>query len=188
MRHQLRALIADLEPLDAQEHAHRTEALSWLDSGAEIFRTARPATPPEHLVSYCVLVDLTERLALLVDHRDAELWLPSGGHVDVGEDPAMAAQRELFEELRVRPSFVAGIGPQPLFITRTATQGRSTTHTDVSLWYVFDGSVEADLEVDEREFAAVKWWPFDQIQHGLDSRFEPHLPRFVSKLNGFVGA
>ncbi|HET6833936.1 MAG TPA: hypothetical protein VFH30_08700 [Acidimicrobiales bacterium] len=57
-------------------------------SGAPIWRTAKPATPPKHLVAYFVLVDSAAHSCLLVDHRLADLWLPTGGHVEPGEDLA----------------------------------------------------------------------------------------------------
>jgi 8-oxo-dGTP pyrophosphatase MutT (NUDIX family) len=36
---------------------------------------------------------------LLVDHKNARLWLPTGGHVEEGEDPRATVVRELKEEL-----------------------------------------------------------------------------------------
>jgi 8-oxo-dGTP pyrophosphatase MutT (NUDIX family) len=36
---------------------------------------------------------------LLVDHVNAGLWLPPGGHVEVDEDPGLTARREIQEEL-----------------------------------------------------------------------------------------
>ena len=45
----------------------------------------KPATPPKHLVSYVVPTDPETGDILLVDHRNAQLWIPPGGHVDPGE-------------------------------------------------------------------------------------------------------
>src|SRR4051812_44566164 len=52
MREEIRSELKAIEPLDALEHEHLADALAWVDSGAEIFRVAKPATPPKHLVSY----------------------------------------------------------------------------------------------------------------------------------------
>ena len=60
-----------IDPLDELEDAHKADVLTWITSGNPIYRTAKPATPPKHLVSYCVLVDPQRRSVLLVDHRDA---------------------------------------------------------------------------------------------------------------------
>jgi 8-oxo-dGTP pyrophosphatase MutT (NUDIX family) len=49
-----------------------------------------------HLVSYVVLRDQYGRI-LLVDHVNAGLWLPPGGHVEPDEDPEVTARREARE-------------------------------------------------------------------------------------------
>ena len=53
-----------------------------VDSGAGIFRIAKPATPNPHLVSYCLLLDPKANKALLVDHKKGSLWLATGEHVE----------------------------------------------------------------------------------------------------------
>lgn len=70
----IRRDVASIQPYDEQEEIHRAEVLAWIDSGAPLFRTAKPATPPKHLVSYFPVVD--GRDILLVDHKAAQLWLP----------------------------------------------------------------------------------------------------------------
>lgn len=189
----VRSLVADLDPFDDVEADHRMTTLAWLDSGAPIHRTAKPATPPMHLVSYCLLVDPTARSALLVDHRDAERWLPTGGHVEVDEHPAVAARREMMEELSIDPPFHPRTGSAPLFLTVTETEGRSAPHTDVSLWFVFVGTEGQQVEPDPGEFAGVRWWSFDQVttddavsSEGASTtniRFDNHLNRFLAKLD-----
>jgi 8-oxo-dGTP diphosphatase len=92
------------------------DALARVDSGAELFRVAKPATPPKHLVSYFVVVDGDH--VLLVDHKNARLWLPSGGHVEPDEHPRTTVLRELREEL----GFTAAHAIEaPLMITCTTT-------------------------------------------------------------------
>lgn len=183
MRQVVRSVVEAIRPFDPQEEAHRSDALSWIDSGVDICRVAKPASPPKHLVSYCVLVDAIARQALLVDHRDAQLWLPTGGHVDVGEHPADAARREMHEELGIEPDFHAAVGATPLMVTVTDTVGRSETHTDVSLWFAFSGRRATELAPDPGEFVDTRWWDFDDIDHAPGTRFDPHLPRFVRKLD-----
>jgi ADP-ribose pyrophosphatase YjhB (NUDIX family) len=186
MRETIRRLFEEITPCDSTEVDHRLDVLRWIDCGDEIFRTAKPATPPKHLVSYCVLVDIDARQVLLVDHRDAQRWLPTGGHVEIDEHPVDTATREIFEELQVAPRFHSAIGPKPLMVTVTRTQGRSEPHTDVSLWFVFDGSEDAVLAPDEAEFADTKWWSFDDVRQDGPVAFDPHLPRFIDKLRAYV--
>lgn len=174
MREQIRAELLELEPFDELECAHLADALSWVDSGAQLCRTAKPATPPKHLVSYFAVVDASH--ILLVDHRAAGLRLPSGGHVEPGEHPRATVLRELEEELGIIPEHA--IGP-PLMVTCRATVGATARHTDVSLWYVVQGDRDAALDIDEREFVGVRWFEFTGIPA---DRSEPNLSRFIAKL------
>src|SRR5260370_260850 len=43
----IRNELTAIAPLDATEREHLADALGWVDSGAELFRVAKPATPPE---------------------------------------------------------------------------------------------------------------------------------------------
>lgn len=181
-RRAVRALVACIDPFDDIEQGHRSDTLAWIDSGAPLWRTAKPATPPTHLVAYSVLIDPIKQQVLLVDHRSAGLWLPTGGHIDQEEDPAAAAGRELTEELGIEARPLPAIGAGPLMVTVATTVGGAEPHEDVSLWYGFAASVDTPLTPDPREFADVAWWPIDAVSHGLATRFDPNIPRFLAKL------
>ena len=115
---------------------------------------------------------------MLVDHKKALLWLPSGGHVEIDEDPKTTVERECLEELGVRADFWA---PDPLFITSTLTVGLTAGHTDVSLWYVLKGDSHATYQFDEEEFNKVRWFRLDDIPY---EKSDPHMRRFIEKLKG----
>ena len=182
MRDRIGEIIATIEPLDELERAHRNSTLEWIRSGAPIFRTAKPDVPPQHLVSYFALVDQHCGKLLLVDHRLAGLWLPSGGHVEPGEDPHATVVRELSEELNLAAEFVRD---GPLFITVTRTVGQDGGHTDVSLWYLLRGDSMRAIEFDRGEFHGVRWFDFEKIPF---ERSDPHLRRFVAKMRGSLAA
>lgn len=175
----MRQIIADLvrtiRPYDPLEATHQQEALAWLFSGAPLFRTQKPATPPQHLVAYVALFDPTQNQILLVDHKNAGLWLPSGGHVEVDEHPRTSAARELAEELGLDAHFV---WPDPLFLTVTETVG-GVHHIDVSLWYVVQADATQPLAYDATEFHGIAWFALDQLPL---TRSDPHLARFAAKL------
>jgi ADP-ribose pyrophosphatase YjhB (NUDIX family) len=116
MRAAIRRELESINPLDALERQHRSEALAWVDSGAPLFRTAKPATPPQHLVSYFAVIDGDS--ILLVDHKNAQLWLPPGGHVEVDEHPRDTVGREVREELGFTPAHAI---EAPLMVTCTTT-------------------------------------------------------------------
>lgn len=176
VREQIKALVNGIEPLDQIEAAHIATALAWINDGAPLFRTQKPAKPPQHLVAYFVVLDVANRQLLLTDHKDAGLWLPSGGHVEPGEHPHDTVVREAREELGIVADFV---WPAPIFLTVTQTQGRSAGHTDVSLWYVLHGNEKVQFAPDSGEFHGVAWFALDDLPQ---ERVEPHLERFANKL------
>ena len=174
MRSAIREEIASIEPFDALERVHCEDALEWIDSGVELCRVHKPAAPPKHLVSYFVLVDHDH--VLLVDHKNAQLWLPSGGHVEAGEHPRATVVRELREELGLE---LSAITEAPLMLTISETVGITAGHTDVSLWYVVNADRRLALEFDADEFHSVQWFHFSEAPV---SRSDPHLGRFLEKL------
>jgi 8-oxo-dGTP pyrophosphatase MutT (NUDIX family) len=170
VRGELEAIV----PFDAMEREHLSDALAWVESGAQLCRLAKPATPPKHLVSYFAVVDGPH--VLLVDHKNAQLWLPAGGHVEPSEHPRTTVERELKEELGLTPSHA--VGP-PVMVTCTTTVGLTAGHTDVSLWYVVFANREHPVQFDAAEFNAVRWFPFNDVPR---ERVEPHLSRFIAKV------
>jgi 8-oxo-dGTP diphosphatase len=174
MRAEIRKEIELVEPLDELEQASKIDVLSWIDSGVEICRLEKPAVPPKHLISYFAVVD-GEHI-LLVDHINAELWLPTGGHVEPGEHPRTTALREAKEELSIDGEFLQD---QPLFLTITETVGKTAGHTDVSIWYALRGDRSAELVFDASEFLGVRWFHRDDVP--LD-RTDKHMERFLKKL------
>lgn len=171
-------MVSRLEPVDELEAVHRARALKWLSSTDDVFRRVRPAVPAQHLVSYVVPVDPADGSVLLVDHVNAGLWLPPGGHVEVDENPADTAQREVGEELGLS----AAVARRPSFLTITGTVGVDAGHTDVSLWFVLAARRDEPLTPDPREFREARWWSPADLRPAEPARFDPHLPRFLTKL------
>ena len=66
-------LVAAIQPLDQLEEEHVRFVLRWIESGAEIFRLAKPATPDTHLVCYFVIFDPETNQILLTAHRKSAL-------------------------------------------------------------------------------------------------------------------
>lgn len=185
-RTMLRDIIERIDPYDEQERAVIARVTQWIDEGRPLFRTQRPDVPPEHLVSYFVLVDHTRRSLLLVNHAKAGLWLPTGGHVEPGEDPRGTVLREMAEELGPKAAMVASVAMMPLFITATPTRGEGR-HVDISLWYVVAGDERMWLDPDPREFTAHRWQSFDSVLATDDAELDPELHRFVGKLKSRLG-
>jgi 8-oxo-dGTP diphosphatase len=172
-------LITALTPADDLEAEHRASTLAWLASTNDVYRRVKPATPPKHLVSYVVPTDPSTGDVLLVDHRNARLWLPPGGHVEPGEHPAATAARELEEELGV-----SGAATVPIFLTVTETVGVDAGHTDVNLWFPAEVRRDQVLRVDEGEFAGVRWWSRRELALADPGGFDPHLGRYLRRSSG----
>ncbi|MFD3372877.1 MULTISPECIES: NUDIX domain-containing protein [unclassified Streptomyces] len=181
LRARLTSLLEGVRPWDELERVHLAEAVGWIAGGAPLCRVRKPDVPDVHLVSYFVVLDEERGELLLVAHRKAGLWLPSGGHVEPMEDPWDTVVRECREELRIEavPSAVAGGEPFFLTITQTRGQGR---HTDVSLWYVLQAEADSVVTFDEGEFSAIKWLSLAQVLAGPEDTLDPHKHRFTRKL------
>jgi 8-oxo-dGTP diphosphatase len=164
-----------IHPVSEAEREQWLNAKSWVASGAPLFRVAKPATPPKHLVSYFPVVD--DEHILLVDHKNAKRWLPTGGHVEEGEDPRATVIRELKDELGFD---VLGSEIQaPLMVTVTETVGLTSGHTDVSLWYPVRRSRHEPINFDDSEFNDARWFHFSEVP--LDES-DPNLGHFLRKL------
>ena len=165
--------IAEIKPLDGLEKMTISSVFDWIDSGAELCRIEKPALPNKHLVSYFPVID--GAYILLVDHINAERWLPTGGHVEPGEHPRETAIRECREELNIQAEFLLD---GPVLLTSTETVGKTSGHTDVSIWYAFKADRTVALEIDRKEFYQARWFHKDALPLNTD----PHLGRFVEKL------
>ena len=173
-RAEIRNEVASIAPFDEIEKQTKEETLAWIDSGAELFRVKKPDVPGKHLVSYFLLVD--GDWVLLVDHINAELWLPTGGHVDMNEHPRTTVMREAKEELGIQAEFSR---VKPIFLTCTETVGKTSGHWDVSLWYWLKGDRSQPMDFDGSEFNSIEWYHKNDIPF---DRSDPELHRFMKKL------
>ncbi|MBX9620844.1 MAG: NUDIX hydrolase [Alphaproteobacteria bacterium] len=169
-------VISTIIPFDDLESQQILETLTWIRSGAQIFRLQKPDIPPKHLVSYFILFDENAQKILLVDHKKSQLWLPAGGHVESGEYPQDTVSRECLEELGICADFWCR---SPFFLTSTVTVGLTPGHTDVSLWYILKGNEDASYSFDRGEFNAIKWFGWDEVPF---KKSDPHMERFIQKL------
>lgn len=174
MRDKIRTEVLSIEPLDDHEASTIRQVIQWIDSGVELCRIKKPDVPNQHLVSYFIVVD--NEYVLLVDHINAELWLPTGGHVEPEEHPRDTVLREAREELNIKAEFLYH---KPLFITCTETVGKTSGHNDVSIWYVLKGNQKMALSFDKIEFHSVRWFHKDDIPL---RRTDPEMQRFLKKL------
>ncbi|WP_433354226.1 NUDIX domain-containing protein [Microtetraspora malaysiensis] len=183
LRVRLTRQVEGIAPWDDQESVHATAVVKWIASRAPLYRVRKPNVPDPHLVSYFVVLNKREEL-LLVAHRNAGLWLPSGGHVEPGEDPWETVARECQEELHIPATPHPLAGDRPFFITTARTRGEGS-HVDVSLWYVLEA--ETVTTYDRQEFDGVRWVTLPQILDEPADVLDPHMHRFTRKLIAAFG-
>ena len=173
-------IVSAIMPFDKLEEQHIQDSLSWIQSGESIFRLKKPDIPNKHLVSYFILLDEAASKILLVDHKNAQLWLPTGGHVEENEDPKETVRRECFEELGINADFWFEV---PIFLTKAVTVGLTAGHTDVTLWYVLKTDVKQPFAFDMKEFNSIEWFSFDEIPY---EKSDPNMKRFMNKLQNML--
>lgn len=178
IRAEIDQIVYSITPFDPLEKEQQNFVRNWLHTAPEIFRIEKPATPDIHLVSYFALISPAEQKILLVDHINAQLWLPPGGHVELNENPKDTVKREIIEELGIEADFLL---ESPLFVTISKTLPVGG-HTDISLWYVLNGSSQVKLEFDRSEFKSIHWFGIDEIPC---QESDPHMSRFIQKLKKY---
>lgn len=183
-------LIDKIIPFDDVEKEHQKDTLDWLKSGVEIFRIAKPATPLKHLVCYTVLYDAKEKKILLLEHKNAGILLPSGGHVDKNELLYETVKRELQEELGMEADFFQENWKIPFFIHQVKTIGKTAGHIDVNSWYILKGDSQKPLNSKaaefKKEFGNYKWYTLDEILEMPIEKLDVSMHRFTRKLINFV--
>lgn len=182
----IRPIVEQIKPFDDMESEHVKDVLAWIDSGAELCRISKPDNPPKHLVSYFLLYDENNQSVMLIDHIKSGLWLPSGGHVEPGENPRTTVVREADEELQIPASFETPFKDDPLFVTVTRTVGHGQ-HTDVSLWYIIAGNQDDQLNYDKGEMNGYKWLKLDDVLATDIRELDPCMHRFVGKMQRELG-
>jgi 8-oxo-dGTP pyrophosphatase MutT (NUDIX family) len=84
-------------PTDNQELSYKERMLSLLDTNKED-AFLRTTLLPGHFTASAFVTTLDKTKVLLVHHAKYNIWVQPGGHIDIGETPFEAAQRELKEE------------------------------------------------------------------------------------------
>jgi ADP-ribose pyrophosphatase YjhB (NUDIX family) len=107
---------------------------------------------------------------LLVQRSDTGDWTPVTGIVDPGEDPGVAARREVLEETGVRVTVdrLAWVQALPMTTHVNGDLARYLDHTFACSY------VGGDEHVADDESSAVRWWPLDGLP--------PMRPTFTARI------
>ena len=118
---------------------------------------------------------------LLVHHRKLDKWLPVGGHIELDEDPEMAALREAKEESGLDITLIGERPPTACDGTRALIAPRfldihriSPSHEHIGMIY-WAKSDSRDLTLSHREHHAIGWYR----QNDLDALNPPLSPAIL---------
>lgn len=145
-------------PCDELEEDDIRYAMQWLDTAISLHK---PHNMEEHLGVFSVVLSPDKKYTFLINHKKAQLWLPPGGHVDYGVSLGEAARSELQEELGIEHPVL--IRENPIFLTRTLTQGLNAGHIDVTTWFIFEEEVANAYRIQEKEASEGKWFLVSEI-------------------------
>ena len=129
---------------------------------------------PLWLVGTTAVVVDDDRL-LLVKRADTGEWTPVAGIVEPGEHSADAAEREVWEEARVRAEVVrlAAIGVTREYEYPNGDRTRFTDHTYRLRW------VSGTPEVGDDESTDVGWFPMDALPP-IPERYRARIDRALA--------
>lgn len=138
-------------PVDAREARSRRLLLDGL---ARLPRPLDEDADPTHVTASALVVG--PRGVLLHRHKRLGMWLQPGGHVDPGEEPAVAALRETAEETGLPAEHAGGVAA--LRHVDVHDGGRGHVHLDLRYHLTADG----DPDPPEGESRHVRWFGWDE--------------------------
>jgi 8-oxo-dGTP pyrophosphatase MutT (NUDIX family) len=154
----LEAVLAELdvlEPSDEREEASKAEVLRLLP---ELDHPFDEVGDPRHLTASALIVGT--RGIVLHRHRKLDIWVQPGGHIDGGELPFDAAQREAKEETGL--DTISSFDSPKIFHVDVHTGPREHLHLDLRFLLLAPAD---DPNPGEGESPDVLWVDFATAQH-----------------------
>ena len=125
---------------------------------------SREENPESHFCVYFAFYDPKKDRVFVGHHKKSDLFLFTGGHVDMGELPVETLEREIFEELGFDWKFSEEITPSLFTITEINSKTvNCKSHYDI--WYFFPSSEDnfnPDYSKLSEEFFRISWLDINQ--------------------------
>jgi ADP-ribose pyrophosphatase YjhB (NUDIX family) len=172
----VRALLTQLVPHDAEEAEHQRRMLALCDSEADPRR--RDHFMPGHFTASAFIVSPSEDALLLIFHAKLKRWLQPGGHIEPDDvDLLAAARREAAEECGL--SQLALLAPTPFDVDVHDIPPLKTdpAHAHFDVRFLFRAPSLAFHAASDAKDA--RWVPLAQVNLELSDR---SVMRAVEKL------
>lgn len=168
--------ISSIVPFDELERSDIKTSLEWIKSTQNLHK---PHNMESHLGVLFMVLTPDFNSTFLINHRKAQLWIPPGGHVDVGLSLQDAVIDECQQELYLKPKFLID---KPFFLTRTLTTGLNSGHIDVTSWFLVEGDRRENYQVQSKEASEGKWFEIDKI---INDPTHFYLSRVLKKIKSY---
>jgi 8-oxo-dGTP diphosphatase len=136
-----------------------------------------------------------ENKVLLVHHRKLKKWLPVGGHIELDEDPEIAAIRETEEESGLKIKLIGERPPTSANGTRALIAPRfldihriSDTHEHIGMIY-WATSESSDIRLAPDEHLAIQWFTkedLDQLEPPITSAIKWYSLKALEEIDNEV--
>lgn len=137
----------------------------------------RDENPISHFCSYFLPYRLKDKKVFLQAHIKSGLWLAPGGHIDLGETPVEAAEREMVEELGIQMKIEQA---KFLTITNIKRDVRScTVHYDI--WHFVRMDDQKLPTSKEGEFNDARWFTLEEARRVVTDESNLEAFDFVEK-------
>lgn len=120
----------------------------------------RDENPETHFCVYFAGYDPDVKEVFMGHHKKSDLWLVNGGHIDRGETPTEALEREIREEWGMRISATTIGAPKLLTLTHVRNNPRVTCTRHYDIWYFVRLNKETfapDQTLLSKEFYETRW-------------------------------
>ena len=155
--------LQDYQPLDINEEAYKRLILQFLRDGSQKHFVRE--NKEGHITGSAWVVNKERTHVLLVHHKKLNKWLQPGGHADGESVVQKAAKREAHEETGIEK--LKPLSPLPFDVDvheiPANSKKKEPAHLHYDIRYVFEGDMDAVLELQEDEVNEVRWFAFEDV-------------------------
>lgn len=151
------SLAVELEKLIKSDIAAKDGVKGKFKKRLKEVKLTRDENPISHFVCSFYAYDPQAKKVYIGNHKESDLWLSSGGHIEKGETSKDALKREIDEEWGIN----LDVSIPPMFLTITEIDNeRQKCKRHYDIWYflpVDKNKFKPKPELEAKEFYQTKW-------------------------------